>query len=317
MTASYWLESFEDLLSHITSTWDGMVVLTGNMNFDLICRTDSLVTSYSNTLDMFGLKQIVTKPTKVTRTSRTLIDHINTNYPMRISATYVIPTSIVSDHDAPFACINVRVNRYQLRYKYIRNMKTFDEQEFITDLDTLTLNIVYPSDDPKEQLEYFNSMFKECLEKYAPLRSVRVRRPPAPWMDDSQIRSLQQLRNKFRKEAHQTGAQESWELFRDVRNKLKAAIRRARETFTRQALSSNNPKEVWRIIHRILKPNQQPLRQDPDKLNSFFACTAERTLPVSSDLPFCLEELIESIPVMKAALISSSEKCRTVRSCLC
>ena len=127
------------------------MVLTGNMNFDLICRTDSLVTSFSNTLDMFGLEQIVTKPTRVTRTSRTLIDHINTNYPMRISATYVIPTSIVSDHDAPFACINVRVNRYQLRYKYIRNMKTFDEQEFTTDLDTLTLNIVYSSDDPKEQ----------------------------------------------------------------------------------------------------------------------------------------------------------------------
>ena len=155
------------------------------------------------------------------------------------------------------------------------------------------------------------------LYAVGPLRSVRVRRPPAPWMDDSQIRSLQQLRNKFRKEAHQTGAQESWELFRDVRNKLKAAIRRARETFTRQALSSNNPKEVWRIIHRILKPNQQPLRQDPDKLNSFFACTAERNLLVSCDLTFCLEEVIESLPVMKAALISSSEKCRTVRSCAC
>ena len=215
---------------------------------------------------------------------------------MRIYTTDVIPTSIVSDHDAPFACTNVRVNRYQPRYKYIRNMKTFDEQEFISDLDTLPLNIVYSSDDLEEQLEYFNSMFKECLERHAPLRRVRVTRPPAPWMDDSQIRSLQQLRNKFRKEAHQTGSQESWELFRDVRNKLKAAIRRARETFTRQALSSNKPKEVWRIIHRILKPNQQPLRQDPDKLNSFFACTAERTLPVSSDLPFCLEELIESLP---------------------
>ena len=77
---------------------------------------------------------------------------------------------------------------------------------------------------------------------------------------------------------------------------MKTAIRRACETFTRQALSSNKPKEVWRIIHRILKPNQQPLRQDPDKLNSFFACTAERTLPVSSDLPFCFEELIVSLP---------------------
>ena len=146
MTASYWLESFQDLLSHITSTWDGMVVLRGGINFDLIGRPDSLVTRYSNTLDIFGLEQIVTKPT---RTSRTLIDHIITNYPMRTSATYVIPTSIVSDHDAPFACINVRANRYQLRYKYIRNMKTFDEQEFITDLDTLPLNIVYSSDDPE------------------------------------------------------------------------------------------------------------------------------------------------------------------------
>ena len=119
-----------------------MVVLTGDINFDLIVRPDCLVTRYSNTLDMFGLEKIVTKLTRVTRTSRTLIDQFITYYPMRISAIDVIPTSIVSDHDAPFACINVRVNRYQPRNNYIRNMKTFDEQEFISDLDTLPLNIL-------------------------------------------------------------------------------------------------------------------------------------------------------------------------------
>ena len=48
-TAAHWLECFEDLLSHITSTWDGMVVLTGNINSDLIGHPDSLVTRYSNT----------------------------------------------------------------------------------------------------------------------------------------------------------------------------------------------------------------------------------------------------------------------------
>lgn len=76
MTASYWLQCFEDLLSHITSMWDGMVVLTGDIDFDLIGRPDSLVTRYSNTVHMFVLKQIGTKPTRVTRTSLTLIDHI-------------------------------------------------------------------------------------------------------------------------------------------------------------------------------------------------------------------------------------------------
>jgi len=91
-----------------------MVVLTGDINFDLISRPDSLVTRYSNSLDMFGLQQIVTKPTRVTRTSRTLIDHIITNYPMRISVTDVIPNSTVSDHDALFACImcaSIGINR--------------------------------------------------------------------------------------------------------------------------------------------------------------------------------------------------------------
>ena len=93
-----------------------MVVLTGDINFDLIGRPDSLLTRYSNTSDMFGLEQIVTKPTRVTGTSRTLVDHIIINYPMHISATDVIPTSIASEHDTPFTCINVRVNRYQPRY---------------------------------------------------------------------------------------------------------------------------------------------------------------------------------------------------------
>ena len=88
MTASYWLECFEDLLSHITSTWDGMVVRTGDINFDLIGRPDSLVTRDINTLDMFGLKQIVTKPTRVTRTAGTLIDQLLlTTHAMVVSKT--------------------------------------------------------------------------------------------------------------------------------------------------------------------------------------------------------------------------------------
>ena len=188
-------------------------------------------------LYMFGLEQIVTKPTRVTRTSRTLIDHIITNYPMRISATDVIPTSIVSDHDALFACINVRVNRYQPRYKYIRNMKTFDEQEFISDLNTLPLNIVYSSDDPEEQLDRQHPGWTTA--KYGHYNSCGINSGRTPTR--LALRSPESL-------------------FRDVRNKLKAAIRRARETFRRQALSSNKPKEVWRIIH------QQPLLVLPREL---------------------------------------------------
>ena len=82
-----------------------------------------------------------------------------------------------------------------------------NEQDFINDFYALPLSIIYSSDDPDEP-----------ARKHASLRRVRITRPPAPWMEDSQIRSLQQQRNILRKEAHQTGTQELWVKFRHVRN---------------------------------------------------------------------------------------------------
>ena len=67
ITASKWLECFEDLLIHVTSTWDGMVVLAGDTNFNLLIQHDRLVLRYNTILDIFGLDQIVTKPTRVTK----------------------------------------------------------------------------------------------------------------------------------------------------------------------------------------------------------------------------------------------------------
>ena len=69
ITASNWLECFEDLLTHVTSTWDGMVVLAGDTNFNLLIQHDRLVSRYNTILDIFGIDLIVTKPTRVTKTS--------------------------------------------------------------------------------------------------------------------------------------------------------------------------------------------------------------------------------------------------------
>ena len=68
---------------------------------------------------------------------------------------------------------------FQLRYKYIKNVKTFVEQAFLEYFATLSLSLIYAGEDPEEQLEYFNSMFVECHDRLAPLRRVRLTRPPA------------------------------------------------------------------------------------------------------------------------------------------
>ena len=296
LSPSDWLHSLENLLGYLTVCWDGMLMLTGDINIDVLRPSDHLAQRYQGILDMFELTQIVKRPTRTTRTSKTLIDHFITNHQQKVNNTGIIPCSIVSDHDAIYACVNVRLPRFQPRYKFIRDIRNFNKDVFKEDFSTLPLSVIYYSDDPDEQLETLNTLISECLERQPPLRKVRVTRPSAPWMKDPLIEELQKKRGSVRFTAHQTSTDAARHEFHSVRNKLRSAIRTARKAFIEKALYSNKSREVWKVIHRVLKPSARPLRFDPDELNDFFATTAQRTLETRATPIEDLTCLIDNLP---------------------
>lgn len=57
-------------------------------------------------------------------------------------------------------------------------------------------------------------------------------------------------------------------MLRYTRNKLKNLIKKAKRSFMITVFSSRRPKKVWRTIHLSLHSSQQPLRADPDDLNT-------------------------------------------------
>ena len=79
---------------------DGMFILTDVVNIDMLSPLYYLTKRYQTILDVFGLTQVVTHPTRITKTTKTLIDHLITSYPQKVTDTGVVPSSIVSDHDA-------------------------------------------------------------------------------------------------------------------------------------------------------------------------------------------------------------------------
>ena len=242
-----WFDHLESLLGYINTTWDGLLVITGDMNIDMLTPTNDITKEYQSLLDMFDLHQIINEPTRITRTSRTIIDHIVVNSPTNIAASGVIPCSIVSDHDGVYACVNVRVPRFKPRYKYIRNTKTFDKTAFINDFQTIPFAVAKSFDDPDDQLHIINKLVNECLEQHCPLIRTRVTRPPAPWMRTTNIENLKLQRDKLQEDALLTKSEDSWRLYQSVRNALKVEIRNARKIFMENALSSRNPHDVWKI----------------------------------------------------------------------
>ena len=161
-------------------------------------------------------------------------------------------------------------------------MKNFKEESFVEDFSTPPMSIISYSDDPDEQLETLDTLILECIERHAPLKRIRVTGPPVPWMKCPNIRDLQKERDTTRYEAHNTPSDTKWDYFRSVRNKLKAATWTARKAFIGKALYSNQSSEVWKVIHRILKPSPKPLRFNPNELNGHFASTAQRTPNVNA-----------------------------------
>ena len=87
LSAQAWFNNIESLLSHLSVNWDGLLILTGDMNIDLLQEKNQIVRQYDELLQSLNLHQHVKKPTRVTNVSATLIDHIVSNYPNRITHT--------------------------------------------------------------------------------------------------------------------------------------------------------------------------------------------------------------------------------------
>ena len=160
----------------------------------------------------------------------------------------VIPCDTVSEHDCPLMNINIKTIKFQPRQKSIRDFKSFNLSDFESDFAQLTFSTIYAFEDPNEQLSVFNSLILECLNVHAPIKTCKMTRPPAPWMRDLKITTLQKEDKQHRVKAHRSENDEDWKEYRSTKNKLKMETKPTKCRFYKKAFSSRRPKEVWQFM---------------------------------------------------------------------
>ena len=215
--------------------------------------------------------QLKTTRKKPTRQGVKAIDHIVSNLDTeKVLITDFLPCPTVSDHDALYATIKITTASFQTRYKYIRNMKNFNTKEYYTDLSTLPFSTVCSFDNPDDQLAKLSKLIFNCIDRHAPLKRTKSTRPSVPLMKQLHIIELQKQRDKYRFLAHNIPNKENWINFRNARNKLKKKIKDTKTAFYKKILTSKNSNEIWRIVHRILNPNEKTLEADTNELSKCF-----------------------------------------------
>jgi hypothetical protein len=116
-------------------------ILMGDFNIDLFKPQPS----WESTFSLYGLKQLVTEPTRVTPTSSTLLDHIYTN-----NENYIVNVRLsdasVSDHSpilCTWSCKSPKNNKANHTTIVYRCFKKFDHSNFLSDLNCADFSPVY------------------------------------------------------------------------------------------------------------------------------------------------------------------------------
>ena len=95
-----------------------------------------------------GAPNLIKEPTRITLKSSSLIDHVVTNTPEKISQSGVLHTGI-SDHNLVYAIRKNRIFQKADDFVEIRNMKHFNEEKFVNELlNQHWENVYFFGDDP-------------------------------------------------------------------------------------------------------------------------------------------------------------------------
>ena len=126
-------ESFEKFVKMIDYENKEIYIL-GDLNCDMLkAEPDSATNKIKSLYELYQLSQLIKEATRVTMTTSSLIDHIVTNTPEKISDSGVIHTGI-SDHSLVFAIRKIAVTKNRENIVETRNTKNSDDQKFIEDL---------------------------------------------------------------------------------------------------------------------------------------------------------------------------------------
>ena len=176
--------------------------IMGDFNIDLLkYNSHEKTNDYVDNIFSQGFLPLITKPTRVTSSSATLIDHIYSNDICSNSTSGIVLTD-VADHFGIFHCI--QSNQTCAKNTHIKK-RLFTERNmsiFKTHLCSMNTNKIIESDCPDDAYNQFITLYKESFNKAFPLVSIKTNKKftkREPWMSTGLLTSLRTKSKLFKK----------------------------------------------------------------------------------------------------------------------
>ena len=199
----------------------------------------------------------ISKPTRVTDTSATLIDHIWSNDSLQNIKNGILYTNI-SDHFPVFAIYEYSAKDHGDRDgKTVIQRRNFSNENitrFKDKLREVNWELIYASENPNVCFATFLLIFCACFNLCFPLehKVVKSKSLAKPYIT-AEIKGLIAERNKIQRKYAKRPITYG-EAYRTIRNRVTQMIRAARSNYFKHQLEiyCRNLKKYWKVINDIL-----------------------------------------------------------------
>ena len=112
---------------------------------------------------------------------------------------------------------------------------------------------IHQIDSLDAKVDGFNDLFQACLNDFAPVKTIKIKRRSIPFMNED-IKEQIVIRNNLHKIACQTGSVEDWNGFKQQRCKVKLTLKAAEVEYYNEQILSNqkNCASLWKTIRNAL-----------------------------------------------------------------
>ena len=158
------------------------------------------VKNYHQFCTMHGLKQLTQSPTRVTCSTSTLIDHILTSAPSRVSQKGVINVG-VSDHQLIFCTRKISRIKTGGAHKYLnfRSLKNYTSDYYKEALKQIDFPNYENVGDVNEAYSNFFQKLMTIIDKISPYKSKRVKGNTQKRFDGKVLEKLNLRKKLFKK----------------------------------------------------------------------------------------------------------------------
>ena len=195
----HFLESLKSKLENLNSKGQEVFIL-GDININFLkYNIDNQTSDFLDMILSLGFLPIITKATRITDHTATLIDHIYTNVPQKVLKAGICLADI-SDH-LPIFCTVANKLPVTDDLRYFRDFSNFNDDLFLNDIAEIDLERLANDDNVNNSMNGIASALQSITDRHAPMRKATNQKRKLirkPWISKAILISIKRRQKLFK-----------------------------------------------------------------------------------------------------------------------